>query len=88
MTYFNLLFLCDYRPPFPCLTTGGNFAGKPCVFPFNYPDCGVADKPASCAWDSTLKTYETCTSVDVDDRRTWCATRTYDNRTYITGVYK
>ena len=72
-TFLSHIVLGD-RLPFPCLTTGGEKPGLPCVFPFVFQgrDGGIEERTQ-------------CT--DTDDVKSWCPTRTDENNTYISQTW-
>ena len=66
---------------FPCSTNGGLMIGRPCVFPFKYPDCNLYPQPQTCMEEQQPMptTYNTCKNGTNGVR--WCPTRTYNNMT-------
>ena len=70
---------------FPCETKRGGKPGKPCVFPFLYPDCNLQKKVTLCKQVPIpeIKKYTTCTNIATTTP--WCATRTYMNMSYVVG---
>ena len=44
--------------PYPCTTTSGDNPGKPCSFPFVFPDCSVFPKPTFCKHNASSQPIE------------------------------
>ena len=81
-------FLSHNDKQFPCTTIGPYKIGRPCVFPFNYPDCSMySTSPFICLRDpkQPMRTFYKC--KEGSNGEPWCATRTYNNMTYVTGLY-
>ena len=74
-------------PPYSCTTISGEKPGKPCSFPFVYPDCTVIPKPSFCKHsESNIPiTYTRCSSTA--DTKHWCSTQTHWNNSYIEGEW-
>ena len=70
----------------PCITVGNPVPGKPCSFPFVYPDCSVFPTTKACFSTEIaqpLPRYECITEGGFS----WCSTRTHWNNSHITGEY-
>ena len=70
----------------PCLTNSGSVPGKPCIFPFVYPDCSL-DRPSmicNTEGDKIPQIYTKCIS---EKNYGWCSTRTHWNNSHIVGEY-
>ena len=70
----------------PCITNSDPVPGKPCVFPFVYPDCSVVPPPKICLTEGR-KMPVVATKCLNDGSIEWCSTRTHWNNTHITGQY-
>ena len=73
---------------YPCNTARGPRAGEPCAFPFFFPDCKLETKEARCESDPGVarEEYRGCyNDEDITSYKPWCYTRTYHNRSHITG---
>ena len=67
---------------YPCSTVTGSRIGKPCSFPFVFPDCSIPSHRVSyCSNTNKSKIYKKCTTAD--SIKPWCPTRTYLNSTWI-----
>ena len=67
---------------YPCNTISGDVIGKPCKFPFVYPDCTIKDQRLNyCTPTTSAKEFRGCT--DVQGQTKWCSTRNYDNNSWI-----
>ena len=72
---------------YPCNTVSGPRAGDPCSFPYLFPDCNLTKKPKRCESEpgTARVEYRGCYREDTDSR--WCYTKTYHNRSHITGEW-
>ena len=69
---------------YDCNTESGPSIGKPCSFPFVYPDCSVKKHMDNyCSQSNKSRTYHQCISRDGDGTRAWCSTKNYLNDTHI-----
>ena len=72
----------------PCLTNNGGVPGKPCIFPFVYPDCSLYPPPPDCKTEGGKQpqTHTKCVPTK-NLGGSWCSTRTYWNNSHIFGEY-
>ena len=72
---------------YPCNTESGPRAGEACSFPYVYPDCKLMKKPNRCVSDpgSVPVEYAGCSREYTESP--WCYTRTFHNRSHITGEW-
>ena len=67
---------------YPCNTIGGEAIGKPCIFPFVYPDCSITHQKLNyCTPKTTPREYKGCT--DTQGQTMWCSTRNYENNSWM-----
>ena len=70
---------------YTCNTVSGDDIGKPCSFPFVFPDCSVkAHNQSFCSANTKSRIHYECT--DEAGQSPWCSTRNYLNDTYIFGA--
>ena len=72
---------------YPCNAVGGPRAGEACTFPVMYPDCKLIKKNAGCKDNPGIAPmeYRGCDKKGLDNP--WCATKTFHNRSLITGEW-
>ena len=71
---------------YPCNTVSGDKVGKPCNFPFVFPDCSVKNHINSfCTVSNESKTYYECPAVT--GIGPWCSTRNYLNGSWMFGEW-
>ena len=70
-----------------CNTIGGATPGKPCAFPFVFPDCELSPKPPVCYSEDTKTpiTYTHCAILT--ETSPWCSTRTHENNSHVPSVW-
>jgi hypothetical protein len=71
----------------PCMTNNGAWPGKPCSFPFVFPDCNVFPQPGVCAKNSSNipRIYTDCTTCGSNGP--WCPTKTHSNNSQVVGEW-
>ena len=71
------------NPGRPCMTITDPRPGKPCSFPFIFPDCNVFPQPGVCAKNSSSipKIYTDCTRLE--STGPWCPTKTHWNYSQV-----
>ena len=70
----------------PCFTISGSKPGKPCIFPFVYPDCNLypPTKPCSIKPKPPPTINYQCYP---EGSGSWCSTRIHWNDSHITGEF-
>ena len=72
----------------PCMTTSADpRPGKPCLFPFIFPDCNAVPFTGLCTnkENSVPVTHTECTMID--GSFPWCSTKTRANSSHILGEF-
>ena len=68
---------------YPCTITSGDNPGKPCSFPFVFPDCSVFPKPTFCNKNTSSQSIEYNECILTGETKHWCSTKTHLNNSYI-----
>ena len=70
----------------PCMTISSPESGKPCIFPFSYPDCNL-DHPAKRCSLRGVEPPQLHYKCYPEGGSSWCSTRIHWNDSHITGQF-
>ena len=70
----------------PCITNGGGISGKPCVFPFVWPDCKDFRPSGICNSEGPY-VPQVHTKCIPEGNKEWCSTGHYLNNSHVTGKW-